>query len=507
MTVRHTTSTHLSIGLLLLGWLAPPLVVFVTGVIGSLIFACAVGLLAACAAAYWAAGRLEGIVSAAVAEHKNLAAVAIVVSLAAIVQNARLAVYEYDVKKPQYSTVPGDPFRVGHSCFSAYSEAARFAATNEPNIYKESLYLKRTIGPLRVDTYHYPPSFLVLPELLRAIDSDFFVQRRLWYGLQTVFFAAGVLSLALWIGGATGGVVVLVSPFLLAMPHIVTTFQMGNFHAMAFPLAVLGMCLVTSRRIVAGSLMFAYSAVGKIFPGLLVLYLIATRKWRAFAAVAATGTAIALIALLLFGLNPYRMFLKYEVPRISNGKAFPQIDLVNAIHLNGSFYGLLAQLRTRGASFLDTATALHLSSLYGVLVIALGVATAMRARYHDDSTPRGRLLIVQLWLALVTLASFSSPFAGFVYAWTGAFWLIVLLAAGAQTPRRRALWLVVLVPFVLGFFTMPAVGRIAGPATMWMTIALHTVAIGVSLWLVGTWLVPKKIQPSVTTASEPVFVA
>lgn len=510
MTERHATYTRLSIGLLLFGWLTPALIVGVTGLTDSLIFACIVGLLAACAAAYWAAGLLNGIVSAAVSEHKKLAAIAIVISLVAIVQNARLAVYEHDVEKPQYSTVPGDSFRVRHNCFTSYSEAVRFAAANEGNIYKEELYRQRTIGPLRVDTYHYPPTFLVLPELLRAIDSDFFAQRRLWYGLQIVFFTAGVLGLAWWIGGATGGIAVLVSPFLLAMPHIVTTFQMGNFHVMAFPLALLGMCLITSRRIVPGSLMLGYAAAGKIFPGLLVLFLIAGRRWRAVAAVAATGIVLALAALLLFGMDSYRMFLTYEVPRISSGEAFPQIDFLNAIHLNGAFYGLLAKFRTRGASFLDTATALRLSSLYGVLVIALGVATAMRARHHDDSTPRGRLLLAQLWLALVTLASFRSPFSGFVYAWTGTFWLIVLLAAGAKTPRRCALWLAVLVPFAIGFFTMPTsavpLGTVAPPAAMWMAIALHGVAIGVNLWLVGTWLMPKKVQRPDAIAPAPAFL-
>jgi hypothetical protein len=490
MTERHATMTRLSIGPLLLGWLAPAMIVGITGLTDSLIFACAGGLLAAGAAAYWAAGRLAGIVIAVAAQHKTLAALAIVVSLAAIVQNGRLAVYEYDVKKPQYSTVPGDKFRVLHNCFTSYSEAVRYAAADEANIYQEELYRERTIGPLRVDPYHYPPTFLVLPELLRVIDSDFFAQRRLWYGLQTVFFTVGVLGLAWWIGGAAGGMVVLVAPFLLAMPHIATTFQTGNFQSTAFPLALLGMCLITSRRIASGSLMLGYAAAGKIFPGLLVLYLIAARKWRAVAAVAVTGIVIALVALFLFGMDSYRMFLTYEMPRISSGVAFPQIDRINSIHLNGAFYGLLAKLRTQGALFLDTATALRLNSLYGLLVIAIGIATAMRARNHDASTPRGRLLLVQLWLALVTLASFRSPFAGFVYAWTGTFWLIVLLAAGAESPRRRALWLMALVPFVIGFFTLPTgnvpAGTAVAPGMMWAWIGLQTLAIGVNLWLVAT---------------------
>lgn len=508
---RHATYTRLSISLLLFGWLAPALIVGITGLTDSLMFACAAGLLAAGAAASWAAGRLTGIVSAVATQHKTLAALAIVVSLAAVVQNGRLAVYEYDVEKPQYSTVPGDKFRVLHNCFTSYSEAVRYAAANEANIYKEELYRQRTIGPLQVDPYHYPPTFLVLPELLRVIDSDFFAQRRLWFGFQVVFFTVGVFGLAWWIGGAVGGLAVLVAPFLLAMPHIATTFQTGNFQSTAFPLALLGMCLITSRRIASGALMLGYAAAGKIFPGLLVLYLIATRKWRAVAAVAATGIVIALVALFLYGMDSYRMFLTYEVPRISSGSAFPQIDRISSIHLNGAFYGLLSKLRTRGVAFLDPENSLRITSLYGLLVIALAVATAVRARHQEDSTPRGRLLLVQLWLALVTLASFRSPFAGFVYAWIGAFWLIVLLAAGAATARRRALWLTMLVPFALGFYTMPTgnvlAGTVAPPLVMWTSIALQSLTLGVSLWLAGTWLVPKRAQQPVAPAPSPAFGA
>lgn len=504
MSERHAI-VRLAVVLLLFGWLAPALIVGVSGLTDSLAVAVAAGLLAAGAAAYWASGLLAGTVGDAAAEHRGLAAVALLFALAAVVQNARLAVYEHDVEKTEYSTVPDDPFRVFHNCFTAYSEAVRFAAEKEENLYREDLYARRTLGQLRVDTYHYPPTFLVLPELLRAVTPDFLAQRRIWYGLEIVVFTAGVLGLAGWIGGTAGGVAALVAPFLLAMPHILTTFQMGNFHLMAFPLALLGMCLIASRRLLPGALMLGYATAGKIFPGLLVLYLIAARRWRAVAAVAAVGIVLAIAALLLFGAGPYRMFVTYEVPRIANGQAFPQIDLVNAIHLNGAFYGLLAKLRTRGASFLDTATALRLTSLYGFLVIALGVAAALRNRHPDAATPRGRMRLAQLWLALVTLASFRSPFSGFVYAWTGTFWLLVLLAAGAATPVWRAFWLTLLLPFAVGFYTMPAVGTIAPPGTMWMAIAVHVLAIAVNLWVVGTWLLPKKTRQLVGAAPAPAF--
>lgn len=43
-TERSAPTTRLVIGLLLFGWLAPPMIVGVTGLMGSLLLACAVGL-------------------------------------------------------------------------------------------------------------------------------------------------------------------------------------------------------------------------------------------------------------------------------------------------------------------------------------------------------------------------------------------------------------------------------------------------------------------------------
>lgn len=76
MSERHATFTRIAIALLLLAWLAPAVIVGITGLTGSLVLACAAGLLAAGAAAYWASGHLAGIVGAVAAEHRKLAVLA-----------------------------------------------------------------------------------------------------------------------------------------------------------------------------------------------------------------------------------------------------------------------------------------------------------------------------------------------------------------------------------------------------------------------------------------------
>ncbi|HWM70349.1 MAG TPA: hypothetical protein VNO35_27495 [Steroidobacteraceae bacterium] len=62
---------------------------------------------------------------------------------------------------------------------SAYFEAARFAQMGAENVYDATLYQPRHIGALKVDSYHYPPPFLLLPRALRLITTDFFQFRAL----------------------------------------------------------------------------------------------------------------------------------------------------------------------------------------------------------------------------------------------------------------------------------------------------------------------------------------
>ena len=92
---------------------------------------------------------------------------------------ARPEINRADSTQPAYSVIPGDPWRVEHSCMSAYFEAARFAQMGAENVYDATLYQPRHIGALKVDSYHYPPPFLLLPRALRLITTDFFQFRAL----------------------------------------------------------------------------------------------------------------------------------------------------------------------------------------------------------------------------------------------------------------------------------------------------------------------------------------
>ena len=64
--------------------------------------------------------------------------------------------------------------------------------------------MARALGPLKVDPFHYPPPFLLLPQAIRALAPDFWDVRRIWFALQALVLFGTIVGLAGWIGGYRG---------------------------------------------------------------------------------------------------------------------------------------------------------------------------------------------------------------------------------------------------------------------------------------------------------------
>ena len=118
----------------------------------------------------------------------------------------RLTVFVVVPTAAGWSLFPGNPFLVRHSCVSAYYVAAR-AVTQVPDVYDNALYSfpqvettgprnARMLGPFRVDPYEYPPTFLPIPRLLQRLAPDFFDFRRLWFALNLLVVAVGLIAVA-----------------------------------------------------------------------------------------------------------------------------------------------------------------------------------------------------------------------------------------------------------------------------------------------------------------------
>ena len=473
--------------LLTAGWLCPPLIVGSLGLGLPPAAAVLIGAAAALGIAWLVAPVIVRVLTPLAAATATAWLGAALLGGAMIVRIAVLSLFMADVNRPAHSMEPDDPFRLSHSCLSSYAEAARFLAEGGHNIYDTRLYQPRRIGPLNVDAYHYPPPFLLLPRAIDGITADFWRLRSVWFAMQVVTLGAAILVAAAWVGGVPGGIVLLGGLVLLLLPNVGYALQQGNFQSTASPLAVMAVVWLSGRRPGAGGLALAYAAVGKIFPGILVVYFAAARQWRAVAWTAGWGIVLLAATLATQGIRPTHDFVTHALPEISSGAAFPHAERPNTSALNWTVYGATVRLRHLGVAALDRDTGLRIASIYGVLIIALAAFAGWRARI-DLSGPSGRLALLQITLGLVALASFRSPFAGAPYGIVSTLWLMTLLAAGAADVRRAALWLAGMFGIAMAVWSLPSPADAPGTTTLLvagllflLTVALNLLAVSNSV--------------------------
>ena len=416
--------------------------------------------------------------------------VVVVAASVAILRIAALSVFIADVSRTEYSVEPHDDFRRTHSCLSAYAESARFLHEHH-NIYERELYrpgnVARKLGPLQVDPYHYPPPFLLLPQAIRAVAPDFWDVRRIWFALQALVLSGAIVGLAAWIGGHRGAMALLGGVLLLAFPHPVAAMQQGNFQVTAVCLAAVAFALLVAGRNGIGGTVLAYAALAKIFPGILVVPLVSGRYWRQLAWVAAAGVALLAMTVALQGTRPFHDFVSTALPEISSGAAFPQTELRQHARVNWSAYGQTVRLRYLGATFLTQPAGLMVAQVYGVAVVALAAWVGWKRRLRFE-TEADRLTVVQIALALISLASFRSPFVGALYGIIATLWLMALCAAAASSFSRQASWLAAMCALAWIVWILPSPADQAPSAWIWLSGLLVLACMGVNAWAVASAL-------------------
>ncbi len=210
---------------------------------------------------------------------------------ASTIATVRLSHFMLDETRADLSVLPNRAFFRAHSCLSSYTEAARLASTGV-NIFDVAQYSDpqrpgqiqpRFIGPFEVDLYQYPPAFLILPRTAMAAGLGFLTTRRVWFAVQSLVLMAAMVILARWIGGASGLLVLLLVPIVWLSPTTRLTLQIGNFQLTAFALSILAMIAFDRGRAGRGGFALGFSAVSKIYPGVLGISLLVERRWGAVA--------------------------------------------------------------------------------------------------------------------------------------------------------------------------------------------------------------------------------
>lgn len=340
-------------------------------------------------------------------------------------------------------------FFIRHNCFTSYVVGAQLADQGVDNIYEPDLYrdggpetpLTKSITPsFTVDRFQYPPPFLLFPQTLLVISQDFVILRRIWFFLNLGTLLLALVALAVWAGGWHARSLV-GAALVLAAPTTLAAVQVGNAHLFVMCLAVLGMLFLEKQRYVAGGLLLAFAIVSKLWPGVLIVYLLFGRRWRAISYTLGALVGFSAAALVWFGANPFRAFIHYQLPRLVSGEAFEfATHNIRALTMNLSVPGIAYKLARLGlpigepqavAKVMTTVYTIVISLILGVVGIRQLKRTAGRPTSLDATEDRAPQTLI--WVLLVVLGQLRSPFLPMTYGAVTPLWLLTLLL-----PRRGA---------------------------------------------------------------------
>ena len=415
----------------------------------------------------------------------------VVGALLLVPQLLLVSVFIVDANSSAWTASPGRPWRSEHSCVSAYWVAAQ-NVTRVPDLYAEPVYrppipptVRRqpNLGPFFVDVYEYPPAFLPLPRLLGLVSPDFWTFRRLWFALNLAGVAIGLVAIARRLDTRAGTQSVWLTPFALAAPAVVGTLQVGNVQLLFIVISALAMYLFERQRYAAGGLLLGYAVASKLFPGVLLLFLLLRRDWRAVGWTTAVGVALTLVALVDVGWTPFAAFLEH-LPKLVSGTAFPGLFRPEAIAINESVPGLVFKLGLFGVPGMGFAASRVVGWIYTLVVI--GATAWMAAGARDRSKDP------LLWVAILLLATLRSPFLP-NYGVFPPLWLATMVLAVAWD-RTGIRWLTI--GLALALSVAAGQGAIAPQLNAILTF-VHTVA--------GLVLVGLAIRPE--PATEPASLA
>jgi alpha-1,2-mannosyltransferase len=414
------------------------------GLSTSMTSAIAIGILTA-GVAGWLIRKFPIIRIQETAYSRSLQIVSLIGIILALVLLVRLTGFMIDPAKTKLSSVPWSVWEIKHNCLTAYFVAAR-SVKNVPDIYSNSLYSMpdddptklrkpKLLGPFRVDVYEYPPPFLLLARAASFTD-DFLRVRLFWFGFNGIVILIAMLMVAHSLSPIVGTRAQMLIPVVFAGFPTINTLQKGNVQLLIVAVSMIAMVLISKKKFLSGSTLLAYSAASKIYPGMLFIYLIARRQWRAIFYTVAAGIALLVITFLIFGLQPYEAFLKH-LPGILGGEAFPAFRNPWAVAINLSIPGIIFKLKLFGLPGMGFPVSKIIGWIYTLILIAIVYVVARRK--NDSSLT---------WLTILILATLRSPFLPIAYATFPPLWLLVLVVA-CYSPTPKTILL-----FILGWLCL-----------------------------------------------------
>lgn len=424
------------------------------------------------------ADRLPAVLDGSVRRHPAAALAWALLAGAALIQTTRASVFMADPAETGFSVRPESAELTMHAASCAFVAAAHLRGGDtdlwsvarfpvEPRQWQPSRAPLDTRG-FRADRFNYAPAMLLLTRPLLAISDDYLILRTLWFGIQSLCFGTALVAVALWIGGRTGAVALLLAPVVWLATPTRLSLQFGHFYPLALALGVGAMLAFATGRFGRGGVALAFAAVVRISPALLAVHLVAARRWRALAWTALGAAALVAATLLAFGTEVSRKFVLEQVPRLARSEATPPLEASRLrIADNLSVSGLALKLAAAGVA--DSSAAGRQVAQWAFALVALVLVYR-----NGRAVAPSRAARATAWLAALNAGALCTASAPATYVGIGFLWQATLVAAGESPAWLRVLAVAVLV----AMFTLPAM---SAASTSDLLLPLAAQVLGLAL--------------------------
>jgi hypothetical protein len=187
------------------------------------------------------------------------------------------------------------------------------------------------------------------------------------------------------------------------LPSVAIALELGQLSPQLLLVIAAGYAAIGARRSGLAGGIIAVGTYLKTFPGLLGVYLLLRRQWRAFLVAAGTGLALVLVSLLVLGWEPHWAYLTGVVPAQSRWFGGPfNVSLtgfLTRLWIDTQFTVPVADLPVLGKAAIALATVGLLAATgyavwraptnrwgehaaYGLTVVAMMLAAPINGQYN-----------------------------------------------------------------------------------------------------------------------------
>jgi len=254
------------------------------------------------------------------------------------------------------------------------------------------------------------------------------------------------------------------------------SLQLGQVNIVLFALIVSAVWLMARDRSVLAGALLGVAALVKPHLGLLWIYLLWKRQWKAAGSCVVTVLILTGGALVSLGIEPFHTYVFDVLPKISGGQAYIA---------NQSVYGVLARVFVSDPAYLFADRLMESHFWIDMLSLAAGLAIIVltfRAIPRDGRSSETISLEFAAVICALLLANKIATIHHFTWVWLAVPAYATAALRGAARPPRNEI-----IAFVVGvgllFLTWKFFAWFNGQSGLLRLLACNTFAGALLIWI------------------------